>query len=174
MRTKIVLPLLFATVLLGCLPLRRPGETVLNPKGVPPQILGYYAEKEIRPGRIWKVFLKIWDADCDMSYIITDIWQPGVGPYPVSFTPVAVAGCDIVVGYLSLPTPMDANLVGDRLEVKIAVRDEQGNHSESLKLPLLFAWNAKEELPAEWHKAAAHSLGRINVALKSPESVGNR
>ena len=136
-------------------------------KGHPPQILDYYAAQTIRPGATWRVYLRLLDLDCDMSYLIVHVWQAGVGAYPASFTPVGTVGCHEVSGYVFLRTPPDRDLIGDRFEAKFLVRDKNGNNSRSIELPLHFDVVPPAKPPEQWQTAATRSFGAIRIDVVS-------
>lgn len=162
---KILLVLMAASLLVGC------GFTWKD-EGVPPrkggqhpEILSFHADRVIRPGETWKVYLKLRDVDCDMTYVVTDLWQIGAGSYPVSFTPIRDVGCPEVVGYVFLTTPPDRALLWSQYEAKILVRDRQGNHSNSIHLPLNFDWVSAKRVPPQWQGATVISIGAIPVDI---------
>jgi hypothetical protein len=167
MMRKIPVTLLGIALLFGCTV--RP--KALGPdhlrQGHPPQILDYHAEQTISPGASWKLYLKLQDVDCDMTYLIAQVWQAGVGAYPASFTPVGTVGCHEVSGYVSLRTPPDRDLIGDRLEATLLVRDKNGNNSGSIKLLIHFDMVPAAELPEQWQAAATRSFGTIRIDVVS-------
>jgi len=138
----------------------------------PPEIISFQAERTVRPGETWRIYLKLQDVDCDMAYVITQLWQSGVASYPVSFTPIRQHGCPELVGYIFLRTPPDRALVWNQYEAKIFVRDRQGNHSNSIDLPLNFDLTASKELPDEWQSAPVVSIGAIMVDLANAQRSG--
>ena len=134
-----------------------------------PEIIHYEAEEVIRPGETWRVYLKLRDVDCDMAYIVTHLWQSGVGAYPVSFTPIRQHVCPDIVGYIFLRTPADRSLIWNQYEAKIVVRDRRGNYSKSITLPLNFDLIGSKELPDEWQGQPAVSLGAIMINLENTQ-----
>lgn len=131
----------------------------------PPEIISFQAEQIIRPGETWRVYLKLRDVDCDMAFVITQLWQSGAASYPVSFTPISQYGCPELVGYIFLRTPPDRALVWNQYEAKVFVRDRQGNHSNSIDLPLNFDWIPSQKQVEQWENATVVSIGAINVDL---------
>ncbi len=167
MLQKIFLALFTTVLLLGCGFAWRGESPTKSIEGWPPEILAFHADQVIRPGDTWRVYLKIKDVDCDMSYIITDVWQSGVGQYPVSFTPIRETGCRPIMGYVFLKTPADQALLSDQFEVRIFVRDRQGNRSELVNLPLTFDLISAKKPPEQWRVASIISLGAIQTNLVS-------
>jgi hypothetical protein len=131
----------------------------------PPAIISFQAERTIRPGDTWRVYLKLRDPDCDMAYVITQLYQSSAASYPVSFTPIREYGCPDLVGYIFLRTPPDRALIWNQYEAKVFVRDRQGNHSKSIDLPLNFDWIPSKEQVEQWQNATVVSIGAINVDL---------
>ncbi|NIR13394.1 MAG: hypothetical protein GWN86_05375 [Desulfobacterales bacterium] len=125
----------------------------------------------VRPGETWKVYLRARDVDCDMTYVITDLWQSGGGSYPVSFTPIRKHPCPELVGYVFLKTPADGDLVWEQFQAKLFVRDRRGNRSNSLQLPLNFDQVAAKKPPEEWRAATVVSVGAVNIDLTNRQEV---
>ena len=167
---KTALVLVAMTLLLGCggHPGYESRKKVME--GYPPEIVDYYASQVIQPGATWRIYLRFRDSDCDMTYIVADAYQSGVGPLTPSFTPIRQTGCQQIKGYLALHTPADTGLLQDQLEVKVVVRDRRGNRSQPIKMTLNFAWRSSEELPGQWQEAASKPLGTINIDLVSSQS----
>ena len=146
----------------------RPGP---RKEGSPPQILASYAEQVVRPGETWKVYLRVRDVDCDMTYVITDLWQSGGGSYPVSFTPIRKHPCPELVGYVFLNTPSDGDLVWEQFQAKLFVRDRRGYRSNSLQLPLNFDQVEAQKPPEEWRAANVVSIGAVNIDLTDRQEM---
>ena len=167
---KIFLTLLLCTLILGCA--RHPAYESRKEmrEGYPPEILDHYAARTIRPGEIWRIYLRIRDSDCDMTYVVADLWQAGVGPYAASYTPIKEAACREITGYLALNTPVDPGLIQDRLEAKVLVRDRRGHRSQPITLILDFDTRSVEETPERWLQAASNRLGTIQIDVRSSQS----
>ncbi|UCG13669.1 MAG: hypothetical protein JSU72_04120 [Deltaproteobacteria bacterium] len=161
--------IVLVVVLLGCGAYTKPARHLPRDTGQKPEILGFYAAQVIRPGETWKVYLALRDLDCDMTYIVADLWQAGVGSQAISFTPVAKPGCPEVTGYLFLNTPPDQSLIQDYFELKLFVRDRRENRSRSIKLPLSFDWVAAHKTPKYWQAASVQQFGSIQADLISSE-----
>jgi hypothetical protein len=165
MTKKIFLMILVSLLLVSC-GLRWEGQGPgPRDEGSPPQILASYAEQVVRPGATWKIYLRVRDVDCDMTYVITDLWQSGGGSYPVSFTPIRGLPCPELAGYVFLKTPADGDLVWEQFQAKLFVRDRRGNRSNSIQLPLSFDQVSADKLPEQWRAATVVSIGAINVDL---------
>ena len=109
--------------------------------------------------------------DCDMTYVVTDLWQSGGGSYPVSFTPIRKHPCPELVGYVFLKTPADGDLVWDQFQAKLFVRDRRGNRSNSLQLPLNFDQVEAKKPPQEWRADTVASIGAVNIDLTNREKM---
>ena len=165
MARRIILTFLATTLLVGCgftWKTPRPG---LSDTGSRPEVLAFYADRVIRPGDTWRVYLKVKDVDCDMTYVITDMQRSGVSAYPVSFTPIRETACPDLVGYVFLRTPVDRNLVWERFEAKISVRDGRGNQSKSIRLPLNFDQASSTKPPEQWQAPTVVSIGALQIDL---------
>jgi len=161
---KILLSLFATLLVFGCgLRWKDEGPPVRR-EGKPPEITNFYADRAIRPGETWKVYLTLRDLDCDMTYVVTDIWLAGGGSYPVSFTPIRSEGCPEIRGYVYLRTPADRDLIWDQFEVKIHVRDRQGNRSTHIQLPLDFDLVSSTQVPEQW-QADSLAIGAISIEL---------
>lgn len=167
MMSKRPVALLVAFLLFGCGLRWKEGGPPPRKEGRAPEIISFQAEPTVRPGDTWRVYLKLRDVDCDMAYVVTQLWQLGAASYPVSFTPIRQSGCPELVGYIFLRTPSDRALVWNQFEAKVFVRDRQGNHSNSINLPLSFDWIPREEQAEKWQGATVVSIGAISVDLAS-------
>lgn len=147
---------------------QRPGR---RDEGSPPEILASYAEQVVRPGETWKVYLRVRDVDCDMTYVVTDLWQSGGGSYPVSFTPIRGLPCPELEGYVFLKTPPDGNLVWEQFQAKLFVRDRRGNRSNSLQLSLNFDQVPEKNPPEQWQSITVVSIGAVNIDLRDSQGA---
>ncbi|MGE5310770.1 MAG: hypothetical protein ACM3MN_03425 [Nitrospirota bacterium] len=143
-------------------------------QGRAPVIIDYYAAKVIRPGDTWKVFLRAEDPDGDMNDITAVLWQAGVGTYPTEVTRLKGDDRREFSGYLSLLTPNDSNLMSDRMELTILVRDSRGNRSQPIKLPLRFNLGASQEVPKVRVQADKHRLGAIMINIETAHRYSSR
>jgi hypothetical protein len=171
---SMVVALIAASLLFGCGLSWKDEGPPPRKEGRAPEIISYQAEEVIRPGETWRVYLKLRDVDCDMSYVVTQLWQAGVGTYPVSFTPIRQHGCPELVGYIFLRTPADRSVVQNQYDAKIFVRDRQGNHSKSIELSLNFDLIASKKLPDEWQGAPVVSIGAIMIDLTNTQRNDTR
>ena len=172
---KMLAAVITASLLFGCGLRWKDEGPPPRKEGTSPEIISFQAEPTVRPGDTWRVYLKLQDADCDMAYVVTQLWQLGAASYPVSFTPIRQPGCPELVGYIFLRTPPDRALVWNQFEVKVFVRDRQGNHSNSINLPLSFDWISPKEEAGKWQGATVVSIGAISVDLANTlGSAGGR
>jgi hypothetical protein len=169
MRIKTFMALAVSAHLWGCAAPQQ-CETTAG-KGQAPVILDSYAPEEIRSGRTWRIYLHAKDDDGDMMDIAAIVRQPGMGTYTTDFTRIKAVDSKEVAGYLFLSTPVDSNLYGEKLNLKMFVRDCQGNKSDPVNFPLKFGFRpAQEELPGKWGKAADNQLGAIMIELRGSPS----
>ena len=169
---KMLIALIAASLFFGCGLSWKDEGPPPRQEGRPPEIINFQAEEVIRPGETWRVYLKLRDVDCDMSYVVTQLWQSGVGAYPVSFTPIRQNACPEIVGYIFLRTPANRSVIQNQYDAKIFVRDRQGNHSKSINLPLNFDLITSKELPDEWQGAPVVSIGAIMIDLANAQRSG--
>lgn len=166
MAGRIILTFLATTLLGGCGFAWKTPRPVSTDTGSPPVVLSFYADRLIRPGQTWRVYLKVKDVDCDMTYVVTDMRRSGSSAYPVSFTPIKGNPCPELVGYIFLKTPTDQSLIWDAFEVRVSVRDQRGNSSKSISLLLNFDTIPSTEPPEQWQGPEVASIGGIQIDLK--------
>jgi hypothetical protein len=143
-----------------------------NNQDAPPVILDSYAAEKIRPGASWRVYLEAQDEDGDIDYIAAQLFQPGVGYYPTSFTYIKGADREGFAGYIYLNTPADYLLLADNFRLDLVLRDCEENRSETVSLPLRFdnlPSYQPQEVPEKWQSAANNELGAIMVDIMSSE-----
>ena len=140
---------------------------VINPDA--PVIIDYYAAEVIRPGATWRVYLHAKDKNGDMRDIASVLFQRGHRPYPTSVTTIDRENAGEVAGYLFLRTPVDRNLWRNRFNLRIVVRDIQGNRSERVEIPLRFGSVPPAETPEKWAEFADRSLGALQIRIQSSE-----
>jgi hypothetical protein len=171
---KILFAILLATLLVGCQKPPQFEQQHPGAQGQPPELLGSYAAKEIRPGETWNIYLKAKDVNGDMKYIVAVLFMEGQGSYPTSEIWLKGENRSEFDGYIFLHTPMDETLVAemDTLSVSIFIRDWAGNKSQTIKLPLSFEpGKIPKKVPAQWQQAAKHQLGYINNSIMSTEEA---
>jgi hypothetical protein len=69
-----------------------------------PVITESFASKECLPGDTWKIYLKASDPDGDIHYVVSVVYQPGWGDYPVSRTKMPESSGRELNGYVYLNT----------------------------------------------------------------------
>ena len=148
------------------------GTPAVNPDA--PVIIDYYAAEVISPGETWRVYLHAQDSDGDMRDIASVLSQKGHTPYPTAVTTVDRKNAKEVAGFLFLRTPVDRNLWRDRFNLRVVVRDSQGNRSERVEIPLRFGNVSPAETPEKWVKIADNSLGALQITIQSSEERSRR
>ena len=63
-----------------------------------------FASNELIPGYTWKVYLKASDPNGEMRYIVSKVYQPGWGDYPISRTKIQETNRKELNGYIYLNT----------------------------------------------------------------------
>jgi hypothetical protein len=169
---KIFFAIVLTTLVVGCQKPPQFEQEHPGAKGQPPELLGYYAAKEVRPGETWNIYLKAKDVDGDMKYIVAVLFMEGEGDYAPSEIWLKGEKRSEFDGYIFLNTPIDETLVAgmDALSVSIFIRDWAGNKSQTIKLPLSFEpGKVPEKVPAEWQQAAEEQIGYINNTVLSTQ-----
>ena len=113
-------------------------------------IIDCYAAEVISLGTTWRVYLHAKDKNGDMRDIVCVLAQRGFGTYPASVIRLSEKHREEIEGFLALRTPVDPNLWKDSFTLRVLVRDEEGNRSERLELPLQFGRDSEQETPAKW------------------------
>ena len=148
-----------------------PGE-----RGQPPVLLDHYANKTVRPGEGWRIYLRAKDVNGDMKYIAATLHEPGIGYYN-SETYLEGKSRSEFAGYLLLETPPNLDLVTNMqtFNMKILIRDWAGNRSETIDLPLTFVEHVEHEsLPEQWQAAVNNLLGYIDINIRTPQEMRSR
>jgi hypothetical protein len=132
-----------------------------------PAIVQSFAPTQIRPGDVWKVYLKASDPHGKMKYIFATISQPGVGIYPVSIIRIREENWKEFSGYIYLNTApaRQTNFFNLTLTLTVNIKDERG-FSESAVFPLSFQAKPTQEAPPEG-VFKEQDLGPIMVTLKT-------
>ena len=171
MKKRFFYYLLILAILGGCATPKTMREQA-EPKeeiGEAPVIIDYYATEVIRPGDSWKVYLHAKDNDGDMKDIVSVLEQVGDVPYGACVSRIKKKDGREVAGYLFLKTPKDRYLFSDQFNLKVVVRDRQGNRSERVELPLRFGKVQQKEIPEKWEKAADRRLGAASHEIMSTQ-----
>ena len=163
MLKRALLTIALSSIVWGCTAFTR--TQVVNPDA--PVITDYYAAEVISLGTTWRVYLHARDKNGDMRDIVCVLAQRGHVTYPASVTRLSEKHREEVAGFLTMRTPIDTNLWKDSFTLRVLVRDEQGNRSERVELPLRFGRGSEQKTPEKWKKVADHSLGRIQVQIRS-------
>jgi len=117
-----------------------------NQTGIP-VITHHFASEEIRPGDIWKVYIRAADPEGDMKKIICTVSQPGRGPYPVCYVKIPESQRRDLSGFLYLNTSGSQGLTFTNLTLQIEIQDRAGNMSRPVSFPLAFNPRAQQENP---------------------------
>ena len=131
-----------------------------------PVIIDYHAAEVIRPGATWRVYLHAKDKNGDMRDISCALVQRGHG-LSNSVTRLSEEHREEVAGFLFLRTPNDNNLRKDSFTLRVLVRDQQGNRSERLELPLRFGSESEQKIPEKWKEKGDVRVGAIKVTIRS-------
>jgi hypothetical protein len=140
-----------------------------------PVITQAFASNELRAEDTWKVYLKSSEPDGDMRYIVSTLYQPGWGDYPVSRTKIGEENRKELTGYIYLNTliPGGYNFLNFyTITLTVQIQDKAGHYSKPMEFSLYFDPRAtmQEEPPTGVFKEQA--LGPIMVNLHPFESGG--
>ena len=134
-----------------------------------PVILQSFASKELRPGDVWKIYLKASDPEGLMKYIFATVSQPGTNAYPISIIRIKGENQKELSGYIYLNTApaAQASFFNLTLTLTLSVSIKgSGGFSEPAVFPLAFeAKTAKETPPDGVFKE--QNLGPISVTLQT-------
>jgi hypothetical protein len=160
-----VVLLLLATGWANFEPAAAPAPTEV--KGIP-AIVQSFAPTQIRPGDVWKVYLKASNPEGKMKYIFATISQPGVGTYPVSIIRIKEENAKELSGYIYLNTApaRSPEFFNRSLTLTINIQREGGPFSPPAVFPLFFQANPTPEAPPEG-VFKEQNLGPIMVILRT-------
>ena len=130
-------------------------------RGSIPVISDSFAPRNVRPGTVWKIFIEAQDADGDMQDIVSSIAPATRSVLKYEYTAVKPAEAGLLKGYLFATTPISAELLGEKFDVNIFIRDRAGNKSESIGFTVHFTSEAGGGLPEKWQAVSDNQLGGV-------------
>jgi len=141
-------------------------------KGIP-MIVQSFAVKELRPGDVWKVYLKASDLNGKMKYITAVVSQPGVGSYPVIMTTIKEENEKELSGYIYLNTdPIRlARVFNLTLTLTVNIKDDMGQFSNPVVFPTAFVAKPTPQAPPEGI-FKERDLSPITVTIRTEEGRG--
>jgi hypothetical protein len=138
----------------------------------PPVIVQSFASKELRPGDVWKIYLKASDPEGKMKYIFATVSQPGANPYPVSIIRIKGENQKELSGYIYLNTTPAAQSNFFNLTLSLAVSIQgPGGFSQPAVFPLSFQVSATPGAPPDG-VFKEQDLGPISVTLQTVSGGG--
>jgi hypothetical protein len=125
--------------------------------------LDSYAPQNVKPGEVWKIFIKAEDKDGDMKDIVATISPAGMSFLTYSITSIEEEERGECAGYLFVKTPPSPHLRGRMFHLTIFIRDKEGRKSNSVGFLLHLTRKSKAEfeLPKKWQFASTNKLGGI-------------
>jgi hypothetical protein len=127
-----------------------------------------FASKEVRPGDLWKVYLKVSDPNGEMKNIYAMVTQPGVGQYPVSIIRAKKGEQKELSGYIYLNTFSSVfPLEFVTLTLTVQVQDRSGTFSEPAHFQLAMNSRYSQEAPPKG-VFKEEALGPIMIQLRTP------
>ncbi len=148
--------------------------TEINGGKNPPSIIRSFASDKIRPGDTWKVYIQASDPDGDWDVIISEIYQPGQGIYPVSYTKIRGENQKDLSGfvYLNTMTPRGHTWEENKnLLLTLYLRDKAGHLSRPLSFPLSFNGRYTQAAPPP-AMFPERNLGPIMILLRDYSPKG--
>ena len=138
----------------------------------PPVIIQSFASKELRPGDVWKVYLKASVPEGKMKYIFATISQPGANRYPTSIIRIKGENQKEISGYIYLNTApaVQSNFFNLSLNLAVSVKGT-GGFSQAVAFPLTFEAKPSPEEPPEG-VFKEQDLGPISITLQSVSPGG--
>lgn len=143
-------------------------------KKAPPVIVQSFASKELRPGDVWKVYLKASDPEGKMKYIFATISQPGVIAYPISIIRIKGENQKELSGYIYLNTTPAAQSNFFNLSLTLTVNIKgAGGFSQPAVFPLTFEAQPTPGAPPDG-AFKEQNLGPISVTLQTVGGGGGQ
>jgi hypothetical protein len=133
-----------------------------------PVINHSFASKEVRPGDLWKIYLKVSDPNGEMKNIYAMVTEPGIGQYPLSIIRVKNGERKELSGYIYLNT-FSPNFPLDyvTLTLTVQVQDRSGTFSEPAIFQLAMDSRYSQEAPPQG-VFKEEALGPIMIQLRTP------
>ena len=133
-----------------------------------PMILQSFASKGLRPGDVWKIYLKASDPEGKMRNIFATISQPGVGVYPISITRIKGENQKELSGYLYLNTApaVPTEFFNLTLTLAVNIQGKGGVFSQPVVFPLTFSSQPVRETPPDG-AFREQNLGSIMITLQT-------
>jgi hypothetical protein len=131
-----------------------------------PVITQSFAAPTIRPGVTWKVYLKASDPDGDMQSLYAEVFQYGLGSYPVSITRIKEPDSKDLNGYLYLNTGNERAMQFVNFILTVNIQDKAGHFSAPVKFPLAFNDISLQQSPPSGI-FQEKDLGPIMVTIRS-------
>ena len=132
----------------------------------PPVIAQSFACKELRPGDVWKVYLKASEPEGKMQYIFATVTQPAHVPYPTSIIRIKGENQKELSGYIYLNSPVgnQTNFLNFTLTLTVSIKGT-GGFSQPVVFPLSFEASPTREAPPDG-VFKEQELGPISVTLQ--------
>ena len=142
-----------------------------------PVITQSFASPTIRPGVTWKVYLKASDPDGDMKNLYAEVFQYGLGSYPLGITKIPEGSDKDLSGFFYLNTGSETGFHFKNLIVTVHIQDKAGHFSAPAVFPLAFNGAAAGQPSPPTGVFQEKDLGPIMVTLRasndgSHEGVG--
>ncbi len=131
-----------------------------------PVITQSFASSALRPGDTWKVYLKASDPDGQMKNLYATIFQPGMGPYPLSITRIKEGDGKNLSGYFYLNTGNELAMQFVNIILTVNIQDRAGHFSEPAVFPLAFYIGSAQQNPPSGI-FQEKDLGPIMVTIRS-------
>jgi len=170
MRTKWFTGLIITCMFAGCAHMKGIEEKEKIYGVNPPVIEKSFASNQLKPGDLWKIYIRASDPDGDMESIISGVVQTGAGAYPASITKLKSEYGKEVSGYiyLNMSGPAGYNfLYNQEVSVSIQIKDRAGHASQPVAFKVLLLARQVPKTPPEGVFKEVE-LGPIMVTLRPP------
>lgn len=138
-----------------------------------PVITQSFASQQMRPGDTWKIYIKASDPDGDMKNLYAEIFQPGMGSYPLSITRIKEVNGKDLSGFFYLNTGHEQSLHFVNLILTVHIQDKAGHFVKPAVFPLAFNSAAVQQAPPAG-VFQEKDLGPIMVTIRSADNDGGK
>jgi|OpeIllAssembly_1097287.scaffolds.fasta_scaffold46531_2 hypothetical protein len=134
----------------------------------PPVIEKSFASDQLRPGGLWKIYIRASDPDGDMEGIVSVVEQTGMGSYPASYSRIKSENGKELSGYIYLNASGPAGydfLHNQELKITVQIKDRAGHTSQPVSFKVLLSSRQTSKSPPEGVFKEVE-LGPIMVTLR--------
>ncbi len=138
-----------------------------------PVITQSFASQQIRPGDTWKIYIKASDPDGDIKNLYSEVFQYGMGLYPLSITRIKEGDGRDLSGYFYLNTGHEQAMHFVSLILTVYIQDKAGHFSSPAVFPLTFYGGSAQQSPPSGI-FPEKDLGPILVTIRPLDDDGGQ